>query len=68
MEKSSPGSKSSLVGLLVSWYKNRIRRNERLKIYNLYSEGKITREDYTKQRRELEERYKKEDGTNIQNT
>ena len=68
MEKSSLGSKSSLVGLLVSWYKNRIRRSERLKIYDLYSEGKITREDYTKQRRELEERYKKEDGTNIQNT
>ena len=68
MEKSSLGSKSSLVDLLVSWYKNRIRRGERLKIYNLYYEGKITREDYTKQRRELEERYKKEDGTNIQNT
>lgn len=46
---------------LSNWNIDRIRKKERLKIYNQYKEGDISYNDYSKQRKELEERYNKID-------
>jgi hypothetical protein len=46
---------------LSNWNTDRKRKNERLKIYNQYKEAVITYDEYVKQRKELEDKYRNED-------
>ena len=46
------------VNRLSNWNTDRKRKNERLKIYNQYKEGVITYDEYVKQRKELEDKYR----------
>lgn len=52
---------SGVINRLSNWYTDRVRKKERLKIYNQYKSGDISYDEYVKQRKELEERYKEED-------
>lgn len=52
---------SGVINRLSNWNTDRNRKNERLKIYNQYKEGVITYDEYVKQRKELEDKYRNED-------
>jgi hypothetical protein len=52
---------SGVINRLSNWNTDRVRKKERLKIYNQYKSGDISYDEYVKQRKELEERYKEED-------
>jgi hypothetical protein len=52
---------SGVINRLSNWNTDRKRKNERLKIYNQYKEGVITYDEYVKQRKELEDKYRNED-------
>ena len=52
---------SGVINRLSDWNTNRIRKKKRLKIYNQYRDGKISYQEYVKQRKELEEQLKNED-------
>jgi hypothetical protein len=49
---------SGVINRLSNWNTDRKRKNERLKIYNQYKEGVITYDEYVKQRKELEDKYR----------
>jgi len=50
-----------VINRLSNWNTDRKRKNERLKIYNQYKEGTISYDEYVKQRKELEDKYRSED-------
>ncbi len=52
---------SGVINRLSDWNTDRKLKKERLKIYNEYKDGKISYNEYVKQRKELEEKYKNED-------
>ena len=52
---------SGVINRLSNWNIDRKRKNERLKIYNQYKEGAISYDEYVKQRKELEDKYRNED-------
>ena len=52
---------SGVINRLSNWNTDRVRKKERLKIYNQYKSGDISYDEYVKLRKELEERYKEED-------
>jgi hypothetical protein len=52
---------SGVINRLSNWNTDRKRKNERLKIYNNYKDGEITYDEYVKQRKELEDKYRNED-------
>jgi hypothetical protein len=45
-----------VINRLSNWNTDRVRKKERLKIYNQYKSGDISYDEYVKQRKELEER------------
>lgn len=47
---------SGVINRLSNWNTDRVRKKERLKIYNQYKSGDISYDEYVKQRKELEER------------
>ena len=52
---------SGVINRLSDWNTGRVRKKERMEIYNQYKDGKISYEEYVKQRTELEKQYKEED-------
>ena len=52
---------SGVINRLYNWNTDRKRKNERIKIYNKYKEGIISYDEYVKQRKELEDKYRNED-------
>jgi hypothetical protein len=48
---------SGVINRLSNWNTDRVRKKERLKIYNQYKSGDISYDEYVKQRKELEERF-----------
>ena len=46
-----------VINRLSNWNTDRVRKKERLKIYNQYKSGDISYDEYVKQRKELEERW-----------
>lgn len=61
MNKNLELNISGVINCLSNWNTDRVRKKERLKIYNQYKSGDISYDEYVKQRKELEERYKEED-------
>ena len=52
---------SCFINRLSNLNTDRKRKNERIKIYNQYKEGTISYDEYVKQRKELESKYRNED-------
>ena len=52
---------SDIINRLSVWNIDRKRKKARLKIYNQYKDGKISYDEYVKQRKELENKYNNED-------
>jgi len=52
---------SGVINRLSNWNTDRKRKKERLKIYNQYKEGTISYDEYVKQRKELEDKYRNVD-------
>ena len=52
---------SGVINRLSNWNTDRVRKKERLKIYNQYKAGDISYDEYVKRRKELEEQFKEKD-------